>query len=59
MSRTAGQYISIPTETDWRGKIDEPNANGFAGYLGVFEHTRQVINKITHGGGALDIARVA
>ena len=37
---------------------NEPDANGVASYLCVFEDTHQVINKITHGSGALDITGV-
>jgi len=58
MSRVT-QRISAPTEGDSRKNINEPNANGFAGYVGVFEDTRQVVSKIAHRGGTLDIARVA
>jgi len=50
--------ISTPTGADSRGKTNEPNANGFVGYIGVFEDTRQVANKITHRGRTLDIARM-
>jgi len=53
------QCISIPTGADSREKINEPDANGFAGYIGVFEDTRQVVNEIAHRGRTLNIARMA
>lgn len=53
------QCISFSAEADVRGAVSQPNANGFAVYLGVFEDTRQIINKITHRGRALDITGVA
>ena len=51
--------ISIQIGVNSRDKINGPNTNGFAGYIGMFEDTRQVVNKIAHRGRTLDITRVA
>ena len=55
----ATQCIRVLTEVDSREEVNRPNANGFAGYLGIFEDTGKVINKIAHRGGTLDITGVS
>ena len=52
------QWISILKGTGSREKRNEPNADGFSGYPGVFEDTHQVTNKVSHSGRTLDITGV-
>jgi hypothetical protein len=50
---------SSPSEIDLRESGNEPNADGFSGYLAMFEDTSQVINEISHGSRAFDVTGVA
>ena len=52
------QCISVLGGIGSREKRDSPDANEFSGYLGVFEDTRQVVNKVPHSGRTLDITEV-
>ena len=44
--------------TDSKEKRNEPDANEFSDYLGVFEDTYQVVNKVPYSGRTLDITGV-